>query len=237
MLDRAPEVVLMSDPRVSDVLVQDCGEALVDTSGAITAWMLGRDDGSVRWVRSSVKDRLVNAAQLLRPAYTLALNEGWRPPAIQAMSFDRQVSRLMDIYPNEEFVNLRRLASRFVSPPDVAPHPTGAAVDVVLLDGDGTVVDMGCPLDTNPEDSAGLCYTDHPDVPDAARGARAAMGEAMRRAGFVNYPTEWWHWSYGDRYWAMVTSASHARYGPAELTPIAGAPVTRDVADTTPADL
>jgi D-alanyl-D-alanine dipeptidase len=32
--------------------------------------------------------------------------------------------------------------------------------------------------------------------------------------GLVNYPTEWWHWSYGDRYWALVTGAPHAPYGP-----------------------
>lgn len=222
MLHRAPKVVLMSDPRVSDVPIQDCGEELVDTSGAITAWMQGPDDGSLRWVRSSVRDRLVHAVQLLWPIYTLALNEGWRPPAIQARGFDRHVDRLADVYPNEPQENLRRLASRFVAPPDVAPHPTGAAVDVVLLERDGTEVDMGCPIDTNPEDSAGFCYTDHPDVPEAARDARATLGEAMRQAGFANYPTEWWHWSYGDRYWAMTAGASHARYGPTELSPSAG---------------
>lgn len=222
MLHRAPEVTLMSDPRVGDVLVQDCGETLVDTRDAITPWMLGPDDGSLRWVRSGVRDRLVHAAQLLRPAYTLALNEGWRPPDLQALGFDRHVSRLADTYPKKSLKDLRRLASRFVSPPDLAPHPTGAAVDVVLLDRDGVEVDMGCPLDTNPEDSAGLCYTDHPDVPRAARGARTALGNAMRRAGFVNYPTEWWHWSHGDRYWAMATGASHAYYGPIGPPPSVG---------------
>lgn len=85
---------------------------------------------------------------------------------------------------------------------------------------------MGCPIDANPEDSAGFCYTDHPDVPRAARDARAELGEAMRSAGFVNYPTEWWHWSHGDRYWAMVTGASHAHYGPADLTLTASNPVS-----------
>jgi zinc D-Ala-D-Ala dipeptidase len=227
MLHRAPKVVLMSDPRVGDVPLQDCAEHLVDTRDAITATEC--EDGdcwctSSRWVRSSVRDRLVHAAQLLSPTYALALDEGWRPPAIQARVFDRQVRRLTEAYPNERPESLRRLASRFVSPPDVAPHPTGAAVDVVLLRRNGTVMDMGCPINTNPEDSAGLCYTDHPDVPDAARDARAVLGEAMRLAGFVNYPTEWWHWPYGDRYWAMTTGASHARYGPAELPPSAGEP-------------
>jgi D-alanyl-D-alanine dipeptidase len=23
-------------------------------------------------------------------------------------------------------------------------------------------------------------------------------------AGFVNYPSEWWHWSYGDKYWGFA---------------------------------
>jgi hypothetical protein len=37
MLHRAPKVVLMSDPRVGDVPLQDCAEHLVDTRDAITA--------------------------------------------------------------------------------------------------------------------------------------------------------------------------------------------------------
>jgi hypothetical protein len=37
---------------------------------------------------------------------------------------------------------------------------------------------------------------------------------AERLVGFVNYPTEWWHWSYGDRYWALATGAPAACYGP-----------------------
>ena len=32
----------------------------------------------------------------------------------------------------------------------------------------------------------------------------------------MNYPTEWWHWSYGDRYWALVTGAPAAHYGPVD---------------------
>ena len=41
-------------------------------------------------------------------------------------------------------------------------------------------------------------------------------------AGLVNYPTEWWHWSYGDRYWALLTGAPAALYGP--VGPAARAP-------------
>ena len=39
------------------------------------------------------------------------------------------------------------------------------------------------------------------------------LADCLGDAGFVNYPTEWWHWSFGDRYWAFVTGHGAARYG------------------------
>jgi len=47
-----------------------------------------------------------------------------------------------------------------------------------------------------------------------AHANRKTLTAALTNAGLVNYPTEWWHWSYGDRYWAFVTGAPHALYGP-----------------------
>jgi len=35
---------------------------------------------------------------------------------------------------------------------------------------------------------------------------------ALARAGLP--VGEWWHWSYGDRYWALMTGATAAVYGP-----------------------
>jgi hypothetical protein len=31
--------------------------------------------------------------------------------------------------------------------------------------------------------------------------------------GFVSHPGCWWHWRYGDQYWAFHTVAPQARYG------------------------
>jgi D-alanyl-D-alanine dipeptidase len=36
----------------------------------------------------------------------------------------------------------------------------------------------------------------------------------LAAAGLVNYPGAWWHWSYGDRYWALLTGAGSAPFGP-----------------------
>jgi D-alanyl-D-alanine dipeptidase len=53
-----------------------------------------------------------------------------------------------------------------------------------------------------------------PGVARRARANRELLARVLRGAGLVNYPTEWWHWSYGDRYWALVTGAQAALYGP-----------------------
>lgn len=42
---------------------------------------------------------------------------------------------------------------------------------------------------------------------------RKIMSDALSKVGFVNYSTEYWHWSYGDRYWAYHKNEPHAIYG------------------------
>jgi zinc D-Ala-D-Ala dipeptidase len=38
--------------------------------------------------------------------------------------------------------------------------------------------------------------------------------EPLADIGYINYPAEWWHWSYGERYWAFQASHDSALYGP-----------------------
>ncbi|MEV6982635.1 M15 family metallopeptidase [Sphaerisporangium sp. NPDC051017] len=68
-----------------------------------------------------------------------------------------------------------------------------------------------------PVRDTGDCHTASTSISTEAAGRRHVLGEALEAAGLVNYPTEWWHWSYGNRYWAYVTGASAARYGPMTL--------------------
>jgi D-alanyl-D-alanine dipeptidase len=36
----------------------------------------------------------------------------------------------------------------------------------------------------------------------------------MQSVGMINYPDEWWHFSYGDRLWAEVTNRDAAFFAP-----------------------
>lgn len=70
-------------------------------------------------------------------------------------------------------------------------------------------------MNASPEESEGACRTAAPNITAAARRNRRTLSAALATAGLTNYPAQWWHWSYGDRYWALATGAATARYGPA----------------------
>jgi D-alanyl-D-alanine dipeptidase len=99
------------------------------------------------------------------------------------------------------------------SPADPTAHATGGAVDVMLCTETGEQLPMGCPPHAGPAASNGGCHTDA-RVPARDRANRDAMRQALTAAGLVNRPEAWWHWSYGDRFWSVVTGAPSARYGP-----------------------
>ncbi|MEV5324972.1 M15 family metallopeptidase [Nonomuraea sp. N2-4H] len=210
------DVVLISDSRVTSIPVKESGEPLVDVRGRLRVDdRLADDQGAYAHLRAGVLQRLEHAESLLPAGYHLLIVEGYRPVATQRKIFDDYRATLTGLTPEESYV----AASRYVSPVEVAPHTAGAAVDLTLCSPDGTEYDMGTQVNDNPEQSEGACYTAAPNISDDARAHRKLLGAALEAAGLVNYPTEWWHWSYGDRYWAMTTKAAHALYGPVEFTP------------------
>ncbi|WP_236572892.1 M15 family metallopeptidase [Streptomyces sp. GS7] len=229
----------MADPAVAAVPVRECGEPLVDLRTAAPALLAdglkadglkadglkadGPNDeedggtGAFAYLREGVLRRLLAAQRALPDGLRLQVVEGYRPPALQRRYFERHGRELRAAHPDWDTARVRQAASRFVSPPEIAPHSAGGAVDLTLVTTDGGSVDMGTPIDTSPEESDGACYTSAPDLTPAARANRRVLAAALHGAGPVNYPTEWWHWSYGDRYWALTTGAAHALYGPAEF--------------------
>ena len=209
----------MADPRVAAVQVCDVGEGLVDvrTLGFRVSSAVADDAGAFAQVRSGVADRLLRAASALPVGVDFLIFEAYRPLALQVHFFDDYLGSLRRSAPGGDPGRLRMLASMYVSPPEVAPHSAGAAVDLTLCTADGQELDLGTRYDATPEESCGACFTDHPALGENAKRNRAILAAALRAEGFVNYPTEWWHWSYGDRYWAMATGVPGAIYGPHQM--------------------
>jgi D-alanyl-D-alanine dipeptidase len=204
--------VLLADPEITAVPVADSGEPLVPVPAGTAD-----PDEARPLVRSGVAARLAVAQLLLPPGRRLRVVEGHRRPEDQRAIWRRYAAEVAVAHPFAAAEEQRRLTSRFVSPIEVAPHVAGAAVDVTLVDRLGREVDLGTPIDATPEASGGACFTDAVVGP-AAQEERRLLRMAMAGAGFINYPTEWWHWSHGDRYWAWAVRAPAALYGPIEAT-------------------
>ncbi|WP_432934360.1 M15 family metallopeptidase [Microbispora sp. CA-135349] len=129
----------------------------------------------------------------------------------RARYFGAHIDRLRTVHPGHDEGWYHRRASRYISPPEVAPHVAGAAVDLTLCATDGHELWLGTEVNDTDTDA---CHTASTAISAEARGRRDILGEVLTTVGLVNYPTEWWHWSYGDRYWAHITRAPAARYGP-----------------------
>ncbi|MEU1307798.1 M15 family metallopeptidase [Streptomyces cinnamoneus] len=210
------EIVLMSSPKVSAIPVEECGERLADVRRTSFLIDARRQDavGAFAHLREGVLGRLEQAQERLPDGFRFLFVEGYRPPALQREYFESYAQQLRAANPNWSADELRSATSRFVSPPEIAPHSAGAAVDLTLIDARGRELDMGTRVNANPEESAGACYTDASNISTQARENREILKDALMAVGLVNYSTEWWHWSFGDRYWALSTGASAALYGP-----------------------
>ncbi|MFY4722225.1 M15 family metallopeptidase [Streptomyces sp. LaBMicrA B280] len=207
-------MILLSDPRLQQLPIHESGEPLVDTSSALLLDSRERDSaGTYSHVRSNVLDRLRFADRTLPKGTQLLIIEGHRTTSEQARRFNLYQQRIHASGITDR-AELHIRTSAFVSPVDVAPHCTGGAVDLSLADAAGAELDMGGPVNGHRTGDERSCPLEAPGLSALAQRNRQLLVKAMNSAGFVNYPTEWWHWSFGDRYWALLTGARAAVYGP-----------------------
>jgi hypothetical protein len=143
-------IVLMSDGRVAAIPVQDCGEDVVDVR-AHGVHVDDRKRGS-----DGAWARVLQAAG---------------PAEAVLETYSEELARA---HPRWLAAELREAAGRFVSPPGIAPHSAGAAVDVALVDYRARELDMGTRVNAFPEESDGACYT-APHLSDRARTNRTTV--------------------------------------------------------------
>jgi D-alanyl-D-alanine dipeptidase len=201
--------VLIDDERIVGMPVHDAGEPLVEAAIRTHPHKRVRNDGLTRFtVRADVAERLSLADAGLADA-SLVLVEGHRSTAVQQRFWDHRWEAVRLAHPGWSPRQISAETARFVAPPEGnPPHSTGGAVDVILVDPQGVEIDMGSALnDPCPQMAMAA------EVDATARRWREELAAAMTMAGFVNYPQEWWHFSFGDQYWAWRTGAPAALYG------------------------
>jgi len=131
--------------------------------------------------------------------YQLVVSYGWRDLAIQKDVFEKNCERLRSKYSSEE--ELREAVHQFIAAPEVAGHPTGGAVDVLIFDMEqNKYLDFG--TDIGDFENRDIIFAS-PFISKEAKANRKLLRKVMTQQGFASFDGEWWHFSYGDREWAV----------------------------------
>ena len=218
------KIILIADPRVLAVTIQENKDPFIDLRHQ-DILIFGSspeipNNTNYTKMRKSVYDRLVKAQSLLPKGYKFCLYEAYRSLALQQQIFSEKYERLRALHPGWSHEHVFTETTKLVSPvinldgsKNIPPHSTGGAIDVYLVDREGVPIDMGIhPKDWMEDLEGKLSQTDSTIISADARRHRKMMGEVLSKVGFINYPTEYWHWSFGDRYWAYLTKSSTAVY-------------------------
>ena len=199
--------------RLRAIPIIDNGEPLVDLRDACPDVVLR--PGCLPFLRKTVAE-MVNEVQAALPAgCKLAVGTGLRTWEMQTEIRVNVEKSMREKHPDWSAAALQRNLNRMVAPLEFKsppPHTTGAALDVGVLNPDGTPMDF-----TASEDFWATAPTYLHTLPEHIRKNRQMLIDAMHGAGLTNYVGEWWHWSYGDQGWALRVGSPTACYGPVVL--------------------
>lgn len=121
------------------------------------------------------------AADALRRAVAIAAPLGYRLRIYDAFRPVEAQWALWHAAPDPSYV---------ADPRKGGPHTRGVAVDVTLVDGSGTPLEMGTGFD----DLRPLSHHGVTDLPVAAQRNRVLLLGIMTAAGWDFYRNEWWHY-------------------------------------------
>ncbi len=157
-------------------------------------------------LRRSAAQRLLKAEKLLHGAsadrYSFRITDAYRPLVLQRQHFKNVKIELFE----KEGLDAEALYDRAlecISDPDLMPpHSTGGTLDLTIYD---TTTGIDVPMGTLVDEVANhrVWTWSIPTHETEIRKNRSLLYFCMTKAGFVNCPTEWWHYSYGDQEWAL----------------------------------
>lgn len=165
-------------------------------------------------MRESVAERLLKAAHKLPAGYRFKVWDAWRPYDVQYSLYYDYFGELAHSgkYDSLTVGELHTLTKTFVSLPNKSlevsyAHSSGGAVDITIVDDKGCDLPMGSAFDEFSERSNTNYYILHPEN-NVAKANRSILCDVLGEVGFTNLPSEWWHFDYGDVFWADVTNQS-----------------------------
>lgn len=158
------------------------------------------------YVRKSLVEMLHNAESMLPDGLRFLIYDGYRPICIQQRLWNHYRGTIKHDNPNLSDEELDFKTSFFVSKPSYdesmpSLHNTGGAIDLTLYDKSGKVLNMGTEFDDFSDKAWSNHFEEYEDN-EVVRNNRRILYNVMIEAGFTNLPSEWWHYDFGDKFWA-----------------------------------
>ena len=159
----------------------------------------------IAYVRKTVADMLIKAAESLPSGMKLKVLDAWRSIETQKAIYNKLFE---DITMSERYLTEAEahvMTQKYVSFPNenCYLHGTGGSVDVTVVDKNGNDLHMGTAFDAFTYNAQTDYYENRLNLRIFFN--RRILYKAMIDAGFVNNPEEWWHYSYGDAIWSAIT--------------------------------
>ena len=169
------------------------------------------------FVRETVYQKLLNSQIKLKKInknLSLFITYGYRDINIQTKRFLKRLKVISTVFFDDP-LDLYEEIHRYVAVPTVSGHPTGGAVDTLIIDSKtGIFLDFGTKIyDYRTKD----CYVFTPNISREATNNRLSLRNCMLSSGFAPFDGEWWHFSYGDREWAFYYKKKLAIYNQVSL--------------------
>jgi D-alanyl-D-alanine dipeptidase len=179
------------------------------------------------YLREGLIDDFINiAGEMNRLGWVLHIEDAFRSRPMQRglarqhYLFDKILSRvrweLEGKEPEPDFL-FRRITAMIATSPKIGTHMSGSALDVsVFSRSDRSEVDRGAPY----QDMSELTPMLSPFLGHDAQQNRKRITEVFQQFGFRAYPYEFWHYSKGDAFDALLQNSKQpAHYGPIDFDP------------------
>ncbi|MBU1130637.1 D-alanyl-D-alanine carboxypeptidase family protein [Patescibacteria group bacterium] len=196
--------------------VADNGEPLVDLQEILPLFVLASKPDvlcngcKTIFVRQAVAHKLKKiAGRLNKQGLKLKIVDGYRFQKTQQLYWEQEIKLQKRKRPRLSKREIERLADIFVASPQTAFHPTGGAVDVTLVN---QKTNRELWLGSRIGDSSVKSYSLYPCLSPLALANRQILFKEMARENFYNLPSEWWHFSYGAKDWAIFYNKKKAIY-------------------------
>lgn len=166
------------------------------------------------FLRKTIVGRLNYAQSDLPKGYHLLIMDPLRTEnmvwKLYKKYFDKRRKENPELSDKEIDLWLRNLLAM---PDDSVPpgHMTGGAVDVILANNQGEPIPLEIDYNIIPKENQKFTFC--PGLPEEIAERRKILYDALTQFGFHNYFREYWHYSYGDPYWAVRRKNKLAIYG------------------------